>query len=61
MADKKHKLKPAANMSTSDEYDPDTTKQVKLPPFARNFKKKIDPDSKKSKVDGRIFWNGVTY
>ena len=44
MDDNKHKFKPAANLSTSGEYEPDTKKQVKLPPFARHFKRTRYPD-----------------
>ena len=61
MDDKKHKFKPAANLSTSDDSDPDTKKQVKLPPFAHHFKQTSHPDSPKYKVDDSNIWNGVTY
>ena len=44
MPEKKQKHKPAANLSTYGEYEPDTKKQVKLPPFARHFKRTRYPD-----------------
>ena len=51
MAEKKQKRKPVANLSISDESEPDTKKQIKLPPSARNFKQTSDTDSPKYKVD----------
>ena len=57
----RHKQKPAPNLSTSDDFDIDTKKQVKLPPFTRHFKQTSDPDSPKYKVDERNFCNGGTY
>ena len=53
LADNKNKLKPNANLSTSDENDPNTRKQVKLPLFARKFKQTSNPESQ--------IWNSVTY
>ena len=48
MLDKKNqKLKPAANLSTSHDSNPDTKKWVKFPPFARYFNQTSDPESQK--------------
>ena len=61
LAEKNQKHKPVANLSTYDESDADTKKQVKLHPSVHHFKQKIDTDSPKYKVDDSIIWNSVTY
>ena len=61
LAEKNQKHKPVANLSTYDESDADTKKQVKLHPFVHHFKQKVDTDSPKYKVDDSIIWNSVTY
>ena len=61
LAKKKQKLKPAANLSTSHDSNPDTKKWVKFPPFARYFNQTSDPDYQKYKVDDINIFNGVTY
>ena len=45
LSDKKQKRKPAANLSTSDDPDLKTKKQIKLPLFVFHFKHTSDPDS----------------
>ena len=47
LANKKQKLKPDANLSTSHDSNPDTKKRVKFPPFARYFNQTSDPESQK--------------
>ena len=61
LADETQRLKLAANISTSDDSDPDTKKHVKLPPYVHRFKYTSDPDSPKWNVDDRIIWNDVNY
>ena len=61
MAEKNQKRKSVANLSTSEESEPDTKKQVKIPPSAHNFKHTSDPNSPKYKVDDIKNWNGVIY
>ena len=61
LSDKKQKQKLATSHPTSDESDPDTKKQVKLPLLTPHYNQTSDPETTKYKVDASKIWNGVTY